>query len=88
MKRAVMADDSNLERRAGLRAERYSQHGNPAFEQRLAHRTAANEGAFFLPFLRAGMRVTGRGLWSWVDQAWTGNVAEDHRLCFLEKDLR
>lgn len=38
-------------------AEKYSQHANPAFEQRLALRTAANEGAFFLPFLRPGMRV-------------------------------
>src|SRR4026208_63360 len=41
----------------GQRTERYSQHANPAFEERLALRTAANEGAFFLPYLRPGMRV-------------------------------
>jgi len=35
----------------------YSQHANPAFEERLALRTAAKEGAFFMPFLRPGMRV-------------------------------
>jgi ubiquinone/menaquinone biosynthesis C-methylase UbiE len=52
-----MADDSHSEKSTGQRAEKYSQHANPPFEQRLALRTAANEGAFFLPFLRPGMRV-------------------------------
>ena len=83
-----MADDSKLESSAGLSAERYSQHANPAFEQRLAHRTAANEGAFSLPFLRPGMRVLDVGCGPGSITLGLGNVAEDHRLCFLEKDLR
>jgi ubiquinone/menaquinone biosynthesis C-methylase UbiE len=37
--------------------ERYSQRANPGFEAALALRTAAKEGAFFLPYLRPGMRV-------------------------------
>ena len=52
-----MADASDSQSSIGQRTERYSQHANPAFEERLALRTAANEGAFFLPFLRPGMRV-------------------------------
>ena len=42
-------------------AESYSHRGNPAFEAELALRTATKEGAFFLPFLRAGMRVLDLG---------------------------
>ena len=37
--------------------EVYPQHANPAFEAVLATRTAAQEAAFFLPYLRPGMRV-------------------------------
>ena len=39
----------------------YSHRGNPAFESELALRTAAKEAAFFLPLLRAGMRVLDLG---------------------------
>ncbi len=35
----------------------YSQRSNPAFEAVLESRTAARDAAFFLPFLRPGMRV-------------------------------
>jgi SAM-dependent methyltransferase len=35
----------------------YSQRSNPDFEAIMALRTAAKEGAFFLPHLRQGMRV-------------------------------
>src|SRR5260370_16939704 len=35
----------------------YSQRSNPAFEGVLESRTAARDAAFFLPFLRPGMRV-------------------------------
>jgi ubiquinone/menaquinone biosynthesis C-methylase UbiE len=35
----------------------YTQHGNAAFEDELARRSATNEGAFFLPHLRPGMRL-------------------------------
>lgn len=35
----------------------YSQRANPVFESIMARRTAAKEGAFFLPYLRPGMRV-------------------------------
>ena len=52
-----MAAGSDSQSSTGQRTERYSQHANPAFEERLALRTAANEGAFFLPYLRPGMRV-------------------------------
>ena len=52
-----MADDFTSQSSSGQRAERYSQHANSAFEGRLALRTAANEGAFFLRFLHPGMRV-------------------------------
>src|SRR5262245_21715008 len=38
-------------------AEVYSQRDNPAFEAWLATKTASREGGFFLPHLRAGMRV-------------------------------
>lgn len=41
--------------------ESYSHRGNPAFEAEMALRTAAKEGAFFLPFLRPGMRVLDLG---------------------------
>ena len=41
--------------------ESYSNRGNPAFESELALRTAAKEAAFFLPMLRAGMRVLDLG---------------------------
>ena len=41
--------------------ESYSHRGNPAFESELALRTAAKEAAFFLPLLRAGMRVLDLG---------------------------
>jgi ubiquinone/menaquinone biosynthesis C-methylase UbiE len=53
-----MADDSGSQISTGVRAgESYSQRANPIFEATLALRTAAKEGAFFLPFLRPGMRV-------------------------------
>jgi 2-polyprenyl-3-methyl-5-hydroxy-6-metoxy-1,4-benzoquinol methylase len=55
MKGTAMGKD--VESSIGQRTGRYSQHANPAFEARLALRTAASEGAFFLPFLRPGMRV-------------------------------
>lgn len=35
----------------------YTQQDNPAFEAELARRSAAYEGAFFLPHLRPGMRL-------------------------------
>ena len=38
-------------------AENYSQRSNPEFEAIMALRTAAKEGAFFLPYLRQGMRL-------------------------------
>jgi ubiquinone/menaquinone biosynthesis C-methylase UbiE len=41
--------------------ESYSHRGNPAFEAEMVLRTAAKEGAFFLPFLRPGMRVLDLG---------------------------
>ena len=41
--------------------ENYSQRANPDFESELALRTAAKEGAFFLRFLRPGMRVLDLG---------------------------
>jgi ubiquinone/menaquinone biosynthesis C-methylase UbiE len=37
--------------------ESYSHRANPGFEAAMALRTAAKEGAFFLPYLRPGMRV-------------------------------
>jgi ubiquinone/menaquinone biosynthesis C-methylase UbiE len=42
-------------------AESYSHCANSAFETELALRTAAKEAAFFLPMLRAGMRVLDLG---------------------------
>ena len=39
------------------RRDIYSQRGNRAFEAGLESRTAAREAAFFLPYLRPGMRV-------------------------------
>jgi len=39
------------------RVQNYSQLDNPEFEAIMALRTAAKEGAFFLPHLRQGMRV-------------------------------
>ena len=42
-------------------AESYSHCANSAFEAELALRTAAKEAAFFLPMLRAGMRVLDLG---------------------------
>lgn len=48
-------------------AETYSQDANPDFEAQLELRTAAKEGAFFLPYLRPGMRLLDLGLWSRVD---------------------
>lgn len=42
-------------------AESYSHYANSAFEAELALRTAAKEAAFFLPMLRAGMRVLDLG---------------------------
>jgi ubiquinone/menaquinone biosynthesis C-methylase UbiE len=41
--------------------ESYSQRANPVFEAELALRTAAKEGAFFLPYLRPGMRLLDLG---------------------------
>lgn len=41
--------------------ESYSQRANPVFEDELLHRTAAKEGAFFLSYLRPGMRVLDLG---------------------------
>jgi 2-polyprenyl-3-methyl-5-hydroxy-6-metoxy-1,4-benzoquinol methylase len=38
-----------------------SHRGNPAFEAELVLRTASQEAAFFLPFLRPGMRVLDLG---------------------------
>ncbi len=38
-------------------AEVYTQHGNPAFLAEMAKRTAGEEAAFFLPYLRTGMRM-------------------------------
>ena len=42
-------------------AESYSQLANPVFEAELARRTAAKEGAFFLAYLRPGMRLLDLG---------------------------
>ena len=42
-------------------AEGYSQRANTVFEAELGLRTAAQEGAFFLPHLRPGMRVLDLG---------------------------
>ena len=41
--------------------ESYSQRANPVFEAEMALRTAAQEGAFFLPYLHPGMRVLDLG---------------------------
>ncbi len=42
-------------------SEVYSQRDNPAFEAWMAARTAAQEAAFFLPYLRPGMQVLDMG---------------------------
>ncbi|HET9802076.1 MAG TPA: methyltransferase domain-containing protein, partial [Candidatus Acidoferrum sp.] len=53
-----MADQSCSQVSTAIPAmENYSQRTNPDFEAELALRTAAKEGAFFLRFLRPGMRV-------------------------------
>src|SRR5918994_1302650 len=41
----------------GAAAEVYPQRDNVAFEAQMAARAAAGEAAFFLPYLRPGMRV-------------------------------
>jgi len=57
-----MADQSCSQISTAMPAvESYSQRANPVFEAELALRTAAEEGAFFLPHLRAGMRVLDLG---------------------------
>ncbi len=57
-----MAEQSSSLKSTGMPvAESYSQHANPVFDAELALRTAAKEGAFFLPFLRPGMRVLDLG---------------------------
>jgi ubiquinone/menaquinone biosynthesis C-methylase UbiE len=57
-----MADPSFSQAGAAIpAAESYSQRANPVFEAELARRTAAKEGAFFLLFLRPGMRVLDLG---------------------------
>lgn len=53
-----MADQSGSQGSVAMPAvESYSQRANPGFEAVLALRSAAKEGAFFLPYLRPGMRV-------------------------------
>lgn len=53
-----MLSQFNLEDNVAIPVlERYSQRANPGFEAVMALRTAAKEGAFFLPHLRPGMRV-------------------------------
>ena len=58
MKAKLMSGNPNS---AGLATqpitERYSQRGNPGFEEIMALRTAEEEGAFFLQHLCSGMRV-------------------------------
>jgi ubiquinone/menaquinone biosynthesis C-methylase UbiE len=58
----VMADPSLSQTSTAIPvAETYSQDANPDFEAQLALRTAAKEGAFFLPYLRPGMRLLDLG---------------------------
>ena len=53
-----MADPSLSQTSAAIpAAESYSQRANSDFEAQLALRTAAKEGAFFLPHLQPGMRL-------------------------------
>ena len=53
-----MADQSDSQDSVAMPVvESYSQRANPVFEAVMALRTAAKEGAFFLPYLRPGMRV-------------------------------
>jgi cyclopropane fatty-acyl-phospholipid synthase-like methyltransferase len=56
-----MADQSCSQVSTATPVESYSQRANPIFEAELAHRTAAKEGAFFLPYLRPGMRLLDLG---------------------------
>ena len=57
-----MADPSLSQTSAAIpAAESYSQRANSAFEAELTLRTADKEGAFFLPYLRPGMRVLDLG---------------------------
>lgn len=43
------------------RSEAYTQRDNPAFADQMAIRTASRDAAFFLPYLRSGMRVMDMG---------------------------
>jgi ubiquinone/menaquinone biosynthesis C-methylase UbiE len=52
-----MADQSGSQGSVAMPVESYSQRANPRFEAALGLRTAAKEGAFFLPYLHSGMRV-------------------------------
>lgn len=53
-----MADQSDSQDSVAMpKVESYSQRDNPEFEALMAQRTAAKEGAFFLPHLLPGMRV-------------------------------
>jgi SAM-dependent methyltransferase len=56
-----MSDESISQVSTLPEAESYSHLGNPAFEAELVLRTASQEAAFFLPFLRPGMRVLDLG---------------------------
>jgi SAM-dependent methyltransferase len=49
--------DQSLPPIAAPTTEVYSQRENPAFEAALAKRTADQEAAFFLPYLRPGLRL-------------------------------
>src|SRR5258705_10274664 len=52
-----MTDQSSAASEIMASAEVYTQHGNPAFLAEMAKRAAGEEEAFFLPYLRTGMRV-------------------------------
>ena len=56
-----MADQAHLQPTISAVAEVYSQRDNPAFEAAMAARTAPQAAAFFLPYLRAGMRLLDAG---------------------------
>jgi ubiquinone/menaquinone biosynthesis C-methylase UbiE len=56
-----MADKSCSQVNTATLVESYSQRANPIFEAELAQRTAAKEGAFFLPYLRPGMHLLDLG---------------------------
>jgi SAM-dependent methyltransferase len=60
-KSVPMSDESISQVSTLPEAESYSHLGNPAFEAELVLRTASQEAAFFLPFLRPGMRVLDLG---------------------------